>query len=1002
MTLDDSLQQTDVQEDVAASSPAPGRRAPNTATTARFVLLIALFVVSSLFMMPTLWAALAQPGDLARDCSLDGSGSAPGISSAQNYLLTNTPLFYSCLARLDILGHVFGLGYYLAIVVPLLLAAALYLLQPWWIRRFTRAVWIAKDLFPPALAAELNALAAVSGLSPGKRLSFLVDATAGSANAFVFGRPGRYTVVLGSGMSTQLRGDPDAFKATVLHEFAHIRNRDVDIAYLTLAVWRVFLAAVLVPFAAVNLWWLARGLLSAHGSDGALAGTWPQLLRGIVLAGFMVAMMYLATADTLRTREMCADSQAVDHGAERHCWSQRSLELPAAAPRASGTGRGATLMRAVRAALATHPDWAERADALDDRHALFTVRALPMFLTGAAIDMLSFELSFSPPSQSAMISAQRFGWFEHLVSALPSVLPSTMLAVAIAGTLVWREVIHRVDAGLTPPSGLRAGLWFGVGHLAGEVLVGQLLSGWVLASPRILMLLLPALVPMALLWWTAGCARLWARLPARRRRVAAAATLAVGALTFAWWYQLWLEWTVVYLAKYVIKTSSILAEFYPGWGGSTALRAIATLNLAILPAFGGMAIWVTVGLWLVPLAGALRRRRPVFGPPEASEEILLLPVPADLPPPRAPQRGRTARIRLSAKGLRALAGPTLIGVAGGASTVTGILTVTALVHTSISRFPQAPIASYELDITVATGWYFALSLVGVCLSAAVAAVVGKGRVIDAISAAYGAMTVVIVVLFALADTDGCVRPLALVYDRCTVQSAVGWNILRQFLPYLIGTVGIASLVIAAPASAIARLASKPAPALEARARPKIDSLWRRARLPTALAATSVVLLAASTAGFVQDESNKVSATVQFTTPMNPTASAQLTLNTEIIHWLNDGGQDLILAYEKDRAAVDASVSSAGVVHLRTMTKTCTALQALAHQAQAYPPIPVADLQRIWEDTLATTATQTQRCLNALKPVNFTDLNAALDALNPQPDPVGAIFMKLVSLESTTS
>ena len=46
--------------------------------------------------------------------------------------------------------------------------------------------------------------------------------------------------------------------------------------------------------------------------------------------------------------------------------------------------------------------------------------------------------------------------------------------------------------------------------------------------------------------------------------------------------------------------------------------------------------------------------------------------------------------------------------------------------------PQSPVASYELDITVATGWYFALSLVGVCLSAAVAAVVGKGRVIDAI------------------------------------------------------------------------------------------------------------------------------------------------------------------------------------------------------------------------------------------------------------------------------
>lgn len=291
MTVGGPVQQSQL-DDAGASAIARRRRAPNAATTQRFVLLVALFLVSSFFMMSTIWAAVAQPRDMAQSCAI-GAGHALQATSAQNYLVTNTPAFYACLARFDDLGRIFGFGYYLATIAPLALVLLTYLLQPWWKRTFTRALWITEAQFPKAVGSELRGLAAVSGLTPGRQVSFVVDATSASTDAVVFGRPGRYTVVLKGGMCAQLRENPGAFKATVLHELAHIRNKDVDIAYLTLAVWRVFLVAVLIPFTAVNIWWLAQGAVSGGGLASALSGTWPDLLRGLILSsGLMRAYRF--------------------------------------------------------------------------------------------------------------------------------------------------------------------------------------------------------------------------------------------------------------------------------------------------------------------------------------------------------------------------------------------------------------------------------------------------------------------------------------------------------------------------------------------------------------------------------------------------------------------------------------------------------------------------------------------------------------------------------------
>ena len=178
------------------------------------------------------------------------------------------------------------------------------------------------------------------------------------ANAVVFGRPGRYTVRLDLGPVKLFHQDRSAFEASLLHEFAHIRNRDVDITYLTVALWRVSLVGVLTPFVAVNGWKLIT-------SDPA-----PDLARNLLLAAFMVVLMYLTTADVLRSREIHADLDAVAQGADATYWTRHQERRP--------------VRRKALALLRTHPDWEARVAALADSFAPVAVGALPISSTSAS------------------------------------------------------------------------------------------------------------------------------------------------------------------------------------------------------------------------------------------------------------------------------------------------------------------------------------------------------------------------------------------------------------------------------------------------------------------------------------------------------------------------------------------------------------------------------------------------------------------------------------------
>ena len=68
-------------------------------------------------------------------------------------------------------------------------------------------------------------------------------------SAFAFGRPGRRFVAISGGAAVAAARKPAAFDAVILHELAHVKNRDIDQTYLALAIWRAFVVAALLPLA---------------------------------------------------------------------------------------------------------------------------------------------------------------------------------------------------------------------------------------------------------------------------------------------------------------------------------------------------------------------------------------------------------------------------------------------------------------------------------------------------------------------------------------------------------------------------------------------------------------------------------------------------------------------------------------------------------------------------------------------------------------------------------
>lgn len=204
----------------------------------------------------------------------------------------------------------------------ILVAVIVYLTHP---TRMVRRQKLAP--FDPAQDAsfqrEVEELTTVAGLKtpprimlrPGKRLD-------GQA----FGLPNAYRVRLDEVMRLALRKAPQEFRAVMLHEFAHIANRDIGRTYFAQALWSSTLWMAIIPFLAFLVVFVlidsridlaAQRSLTFDDLSRLLTVSLPTMVLLTIHFGVGVFMAYGIRASLLRAREMEADWRAANWGAEQ-------------------------------------------------------------------------------------------------------------------------------------------------------------------------------------------------------------------------------------------------------------------------------------------------------------------------------------------------------------------------------------------------------------------------------------------------------------------------------------------------------------------------------------------------------------------------------------------------------------------------------------------------------------------------------------------------------------
>ncbi|GAA4219466.1 hypothetical protein FHR32_000400 [Streptosporangium album] len=277
----------------------------------------------------------------------------------------------------------------------------------------------------------------------GRRVVFLLDVLNPAVAGLAFGRAGHRYVVISRGTWMLFERDRALFRAVVLHELAHVRNRDLDITAVTMAMWRSYAAVILVPglLAAVN------GVLSEQapflrseqmpfGSSVVLSWLFAAQIAGLAV------LSWLTRSVVLQSRELTADARVLS-------WQEDATPLRRLFEEAPAPRRWPVSLR-----VRTHPHLAVRRAALDEQAPLVRQGfVFPLALGGC------FSLTMDPAtSLTAQGRTNTLPW--------PAEVFALLLAVAL-GLRALRAVGAESDA-VHVPLGLAVGL----------------AGGWVLAPSR--------------------------------------------------------------------------------------------------------------------------------------------------------------------------------------------------------------------------------------------------------------------------------------------------------------------------------------------------------------------------------------------------------------------------------------------------------------------------------------------------------------------------------------
>ncbi|MFF0794873.1 M56 family metallopeptidase [Streptomyces spiralis] len=918
-------------------------------------------VTSSAGMMSTTAQEMSGTGNQALGCmyaaGLDANGG--GYLANLEALVSQEAAYKACVTR-----YGSALPQWLIVVWTVLLliaAGTLFWVLPAWKGRSNRVVRLEAVDSRAELRQVLDELVATAGLTREPR--FVVDPAAMTAGAVVFGRIGRYTVCLHGGLVARRPADPEGFRAVVLHELAHIRNHDVPITYATVSLWRVFLAAVLLPYAAWHATLL--GMRSQFWQGGL-----PLVTRDLLLAGFMVALVHLARADVLRSREIYADLDAMAWGADPEGWERRAATAVG--------GRRSRRLAPFAELWNTHPRWDLRLESLTDPAALFGLRALPSFLTGAAAWLFAYQVIFSPARGMGGV------WADRAMASL-----AAALMTGIVGVAVWRSVTHAVCTSRRVPSGLRTGLWLGAGVGVGDLITNRLAgTHGVPAHPEVLLVIVLAVAVTT--WWTAQCAEMWLR------------TWRWGRLGIAMVPGSTATWLLFYVVLYWWQGNGYL--FTNGWpfssggmrqwldrsfpdpvGAHSGTRGVIavvwpTLTTAVSDP---LAVWAAQALWLVPLlAWAVG---PVTETPPWTSRAL------DGTPPPASTWEKLPRLR------RIL----LVSVVCGVSSWAALAAVMTYMHSW-----QPPADHREGGyVLIYLAWFLMVLVAATTVSAVVtAARAHRYRLLVALIASGAAALISGAGMFLLAASDGCVPPLKTLATSCGWRPAAAWPGIAVVLSYgLVAGMAVAAAVVL-PFAAVQRWRRhEPTGALLA---PPVTSVRHALRARSAAVVTLSVISVGLAAGVGTGNSEAWSAgsdaptLTEYYTPPPPAATPSPRARAlQVSAWFHYGGLDLASRINRDIAHLGAALTEAANSHAHTIDKArfralCAGIGRTAHQADAYFQVPDPQGKALWSGAIGQAKKASADCVRALNDSNSNLFYTSADEFQAADKTLASLFERL--------
>jgi Zn-dependent protease with chaperone function len=560
-----------------------------TDTTFRFVLLIAAVLGASLYLYSAIYLSIGNRADdlAAYQQCLAAAGDVRVLDPA--VLTARADFLQTCTEPI----HRPKVAFMLAGILVLASAAvaAYWLIPTWKLRRGGLEPLTADDA--PEVVAELDRLARVAGLAHPP--AWVWNPLAAAPTGLAFGRVGRRYVALTGGLVTRFTTNPDHFRAIVLHELAHLRNRDVDRTYLTVTAWWAFIGLGVVPFVLT---------LPGEPRDYVLGLTWRVLS--------LTALVYLIRNSVLRSREHYADVRAAEWGAREPLAGLLS-SLPAA--RRGLVGR----LRRV------HPDPAERVARIEDPAPLLSIGFAEALGTGATATLAYAEV------------ASLFAYFsnEGLQVRWLAALVFGPVTAAVIGLAIWRATYAALAAGRTPPNGALLGLGLGLGLALGQNLafaaavprrIADTTMRLIGFEPDWFLLLVTSQVLFCA--WLAGAAAVWiSRGTAPPARWVAAVGVVLGAGLLAVWLGLFFlshDLAALWPIVSAVQSGTYAELDAVTWVGPEAAWQAVQHPFAALVLEETFVLPLLIALWAFPLAAALLGRRNRSGLPLAPGSALLI------------------------------------------------------------------------------------------------------------------------------------------------------------------------------------------------------------------------------------------------------------------------------------------------------------------------------------------------------------------------------------------